>query len=330
MTGSRYPAGSDDSQGLIHVAAAALRDDQGRVLLQQRPVHKHQGGLWEFPGGKLEPGESVAHGLARELREELGIEALDHRPLIRVRHQYPDRGVLLDVHLVTGWRGEPVGREDQPLAWVTSRSLCNYPMPAADAPVVDALRLPERCLITPPGVGDRQRFLESLQQSLRAGVRLVQLRLFGLAQTELLRIGSEVCTLAGEFEARVLLNGDPQLALQMGADGVHLSSRLLHRYRNRPVGAEFLLAASCHSPQDLAQAARLGAEFALLSPVLPTPSHPDAEPLGWSRFAAWVDAAPLPVYALGGMRADLVETAWAHGAQGIAGIRGLWVDASAG
>ena len=158
----------------------------------------------------------------------------------------------------------------------------------------------------------------------------MQLRVFGLSKVELLDLGRAVCELAHAYRARVLFNGSPETAARVGADGVHLSSRVLFEHRARPVSPEQLLGASCHSPADLARAAELGVDFAVLSPVLPTPSHPDAEPLGWSRYAAWVDSATVPVYALGGMRSGLMETAWAHGGQGIAGIRGLWGDEQTG
>jgi 8-oxo-dGTP diphosphatase len=321
---------STGPSGLIHVAAAALIDERGRVLLQRRHTQTHQGGLWEFPGGKLESGEPVIDGLARELREELGIYPLEHRPLIRVRHQYSDRGILLDVHAVTRWHGDPTGREGQPLAWADPGSLGDYPMPAADRPVVSALQLPSQYLITPPSLEDRSEFLRALEARLRAGARLLQLRVFGLSQVELLDLGCLVCDLAHAHRARVLFNGSPETATRMGADGVHLSSRVLFEHRARPVSPEQLLGASCHSSADLARAAELGADFAVLSPVLPTPSHPDAQPLGWHRFAAWVDSATVPVYALGGMRSGLLETARTHGGQGIAGIRGLWGDEQAG
>ena len=161
------------------------------MLLQQRHAQTHQGGLWEFPGGKIEPGEAAAEGLVRELHEELGIEVLEHRPLIRVRHQYADRGVLLDVYEVTGWRGDPVGREGQPLARVGRQGIRRFPLPAADVPVVTALLRPSQYLITPPGLADRSGFLRAMEASLNAGIRLVQLRLFDLAESELLDVGRE-------------------------------------------------------------------------------------------------------------------------------------------
>lgn len=309
---------------VVHVAAAAIVNAGGEILLAKRHRAAHQGGLWEFPGGKLEPGESIAQGLRRELREELGIDVLRHRPLIRIHHRYPDRRVLLDVHRVDAWHGEPHGREAQPLAWASPERLGDYPMPPADVPIIRALQLPAFYLITPPGVADAEAFLRALRRGLEGGIRLVQLRLFDLSGAKLLRLGRAVCALSHDYGARVLLNGDPATAATIDADGVHLNSRALARCHERPVGAARLLAASCHSRAELGQAERLGADFALLSPVLPTRSHPDAEPLGWPAFAAWVDTAALPVFALGGMTPALVDTAWAHGAQGIAGIRGLW------
>lgn len=309
---------------LIHVAAAALVDRDGRVLLARRRDDSHQGGLWEFPGGKLEAGESLADGLRRELHEELGIEIAAHRPLIRIIHHYDDRSVLLDVHRVERWHGEPHGREGQPLAWVAPESLGEYPMPAADEPIVTALRLPSTYVITPPDIADEQRFLEQLDVALGRGMRLLQLRLFDLSPERFDVLGREVCQRCNAAGARVILNGAVELADRIGADGVHLNSRVLRSTTARPLPAGRLVAASCHTPNELAHAAAIGADFAMLSPVLPTRSHPDAEPLGWTRFAEWVEAATLPVFALGGMRPELLAEAWKHGGQGVAGIRGLW------
>ncbi|MCB1773154.1 MAG: Nudix family hydrolase [Gammaproteobacteria bacterium] len=308
----------------IHVAAAALVDSDGRVLLARRHDDSHQGGLWEFPGGKLEAGESLAEGLRRELHEELGIEVVSHRPLIRITHHYDDRSVLLDVHRVERWQGDPHGREGQPLAWVAPASLGEYPMPAADEPIVKALRLPGIYVITPPDIVDEQRFLAQLDGALAGGMQLLQLRLFDLPAERFEALGREVCRRCGDAGARVLLNGSAEFSDRIGADGVHLSSRALRSTTARPLPTDRLVAASCHTQAELTRAAEIGADFALLSPVLPTRSHPDAEPLGWTRFAEWVEPATLPVFALGGMRADLQAVAWSHGGQGIAGIRGLW------
>lgn len=308
---------------LIHVAVGALRDKQGRVLLAKRSEHVHQGGLWEFPGGKLEVDETLEQALQRELDEELGIQVIQHRPLIRIRHHYPERSVLLDVHEVSAWQGEPEGREGQPLAWVASEDLFDYPMPEADKPIVRALQLPDRYLITPPHIEDTEVFLQHFQRALDGGIRLVQFRVFGLPpQTRdgLLQDMLDACHKVG---ANLLLNAvEAELLNQFNVDGLHLNSESLYK-KPQQIENAGLVAASCHSLADLQQAQQIGADFAVLSPVLATPSHPDATPLGWERFAEYVDSIAVPVYALGGMRDKYLAQAWQAGAQGIAGIRGL-------
>ncbi len=309
--------------GAVVVAAAVIADGKGRILLARRPEGVHQGGLWEFPGGKLEPGESVAQGLVRELAEELGIGVRAHRPLIKVLHCYADRQVLLDVHRVTAYTGVPRGLEGQPLAWVRPEELAGYAMPTADVPIVAAVRLPPTYLITPPTVADPERLLRELGAALAAGQRLVQWRVFGLEPTTHAALAHRALALCRAAGAWLLVNADLDLAVAIGADGVHLNSRQLAVATERPAALRWV-AASCHDPADLDRAARLGLDFAVLSPVLATPSHPAAVPLGWAGFAAAVAAVPLPVYALGGMAPALLPLAWEQGAQGIAGIRGLW------
>ena len=130
---------------MVHVVAAAVIDAAGRVLIAQRPSGKHMAGGWEFPGGKLEPGEERLTGLARELREELGISITGTaRPLIRVRHAYPSREVLLDIWVVKRYSGEARGLDGQALRWCTQDELVAAELLPADRPIVRALRLPER------------------------------------------------------------------------------------------------------------------------------------------------------------------------------------------
>ena len=130
---------------LTHVVAAAVIDLAGRVLIAQRPPGKHLAGGWEFPGGKLEPGEDRRLGLARELREELGITLLGTpRPLIRVRHAYDFGEVLIDMWVVRQYAGEPQGFDGQALRWCTQDALELVELLPADGPIVAALRLPEK------------------------------------------------------------------------------------------------------------------------------------------------------------------------------------------
>lgn len=135
------PNTAADSPSVLHVAVGVVvRAD--RILLSRRAAHQHQGGLWEFPGGKVEPGETLPRALARELFEELGLEVEQSglAPLIEVRHSYPERSVLLDVWWVREFRGEPVGREGQPLAWVPVAELHRRDFPAANTAIVAAVR----------------------------------------------------------------------------------------------------------------------------------------------------------------------------------------------
>jgi mutator protein MutT len=128
----------------IHVVAAAVIDLEGRVLIAQRPAGKHLAGGWEFPGGKLEPGEDRRLGLARELREELGISIATPRPLIRVRHSYEYGDVLIDMWVVRQYSGGPRGLDGQALRWCSQDELESVELLPADGPIVAALRLPER------------------------------------------------------------------------------------------------------------------------------------------------------------------------------------------
>jgi len=307
----------------IHVAVAVIEDDQGRILLSRRPEGVHQGGLWEFPGGKIEEGEDLARGLVREIREELGLRVVSHRPLITVTHQYPDKTVLLDVHRVTAFSGSPHGREGQPLAWVVPEMLTDYPMPAADRPIINAIKLPGTYLITGPDPADGDSFLRRLEQALRGGVRLVQLRAPELNRDAFIGLAHQALACCRAHGAVLLLNGDPDLVKLTGADGLHLNSLRLMALETRPLDREKWVGASCHDARELRHAQRLGLDFAVLSPVMPTASHPDARPMGWPGFQRLVSEISIPVFALGGMDLQHLWEAWQRGAQGIAGIRGL-------
>lgn len=308
----------------LPVVAAVITNPRGEVLLSRRPDHAHQGGLWEFPGGKLEPGEGPRQGLGRELWEELGVRVQRARPLIQVRHDYGDKAVRLDVWRVRRYAGEPEPREGQRLEWVAPDRLPERAMPAADQPIVNAARLPEHYLITGEPEGSPEAFLKSLELALQRGVRLVQLRAHTggpEAYTDLARAAAGLCRRHG---ARILLNADPELARGLGADGVHLTSRRLLALDRRALPRPLWVAASCHTRAELRHAEAVGVDFAVLSPIRSTPSHPEAQPLGWARFAQLVDRVNVPVYALGGVSHGDLERAFQCGAQGIAAIRGLW------
>ncbi|MFN2348733.1 MAG: Nudix family hydrolase [Thioalkalivibrio sp.] len=309
----------------IHVAVAAIVNDRDEVLISRRPEGVHQGGLWEFPGGKMEPGESLEQALARELDEELGIRVRHTQALITIHHDYGDKRVCLHVQVVDMYEGEPHGREGQPLRWMPRAGLAALEFPAANHPIISALQLPDRYLITPdPGL-QTEAFLTALRERLSRGdIRLMQLRAPSLDEQQFRDLAEQVLAVTRDLGVRVLLNTSPELARSLGADGVHLNrTRLAQWQAGQTCG--LLVGASVHDGAELNRAR--GADFAVLSPVAYTASHPDAVPLGWEAFARLAQQAVMPVYALGGMRADEVGLARHHGGQGIAAISGLWLTA---
>lgn len=310
----------------LHVVAAVLRNAEKGILLAQRPPGRDMAGLWEFPGGKVEPGESAADALARELREELGIAIDGSAPLIAVPYAGGQRRLLLEVFEVARFRGDLHGHDGQALAWVAPESLASYPMPPADRPVVAALRSPDRYLITPePGV-DVEAFLDALQTALAEGVRRVQLRAHTITSTVFAVLAARAAELCARHAAELLLNSAGPNAAALASElscGLHLRASELRIARSRPPGL-VALAASCHDATELVAAEALGCDFVVLGPVAPTATHPGAATLGWGGFSALREHTSLPVYALGGLGPADFRSARNHGAQGIAAIRGLW------
>ncbi|MES9969715.1 MAG: Nudix family hydrolase [Candidatus Thiodiazotropha sp.] len=309
---------------MIHVAAAAILDREARVLVTKRADHMHQGGLWEFPGGKCEAGESIQQALLRELKEELGILPLDYQPLIRVRHDYGDRELLLEFFRVTRFQGVPRGLEGQPMRWLLPREMEPHRFPAADRPVITALQLPSRYLITGEDAKQVDDFLCRLEHALDGGVGVVQLRAHDLSDILYRELLSACLTRCHARGVKLVINRPDRVEdWWQQADGIHFTARQLMLLDQRPAGAG-LVGASCHNQDELTRAAGLEMDYALLSPVAQTASHPQTPALGWTRFTAWVDQVNIPVYALGGMHAASLKQAWHAGAQGIAGISTFW------
>lgn len=309
----------------VHVAAAAIPSSSGQeVLLARRPSTVDQGGLWEFPGGKLAPYETGFEALKRELHEELGLTIERAQPLIRVHHEYPDKHILLDVWQVHAFSGEPYGREGQAVRWVPLDELFNYPFPAANLPILRAVMLPTEYLISAEEQDDAV-FLTKLERALKEDrIRLVQLRAKTLDEAAYLTRAEKSLELCRRYGARLLLNGEPTLLEHVDADGVHLTSERLMSLERRPLAEGKWLSASTHDRAQIEQAARIGCDFITLSPLRTTPTHPDAMPLGWHDFQQMVETAGMPVFALGGMTRHDANHARAVGAQGIASIRDFW------
>jgi 8-oxo-dGTP diphosphatase len=305
----------------LEVVAAILIQPDGRVFLASRPQGKVYAGYWEFPGGKVEAGESLEHALARELKEELGIVPLRVTRWITKVFTYPHATVRLNFFRVWHWQGDPHPHEGQTFAWVEPARCGVAPLLPANFPVLKGLSLPPLYGISQAKSLGLKHFLARLRAALEQGLRLLQVRDKELAEAERLNLARKVVQCARPYGAKVLVNGSPELARQAGADGLHLGSGALASLGSRP---DFeWVGASCHNPEELARAAEL-ADFALLSPVLPTASHPGEPTLGWPRFAQWAAASPIPVFALGGQSTATLNDALAHGGQGIAMLREVW------
>jgi len=307
---------------LVHVAVGVVEDNSGRILIARRPLHLHQGGLWEFPGGKVDEGEDVITALHRELHEEVGIDIKQTQPLITITHDYGDKQVWLDVHRVISFQGDAHGREGQPVKWVAIDQLEDYDFPVANRGILNAIRLPDHLMIT----GEFETYsecLEKMQHAILKGVRLIQLRAKHLDEKEYLTLAKQVLAVQ-EQGVLVLLNTGLEIFKKTNAAGLHLNSQRLMQTPQRPIGLNNLLSAAVHNEAELDQAKKIGVDFILVSPVKATSSHPSASPLGWERLAEFVERANCPVYALGGMHIKDIATAKQYGAQGIAAISGMW------
>lgn len=310
---------------VVRVAAGVLRQPDGRILLAQRPAGKIAAGRWEFPGGKIETGETPREALARELQEEIGIEVTLARPLICLRHAYIERTVELDTWLISDWRGQPQGLEQQALAWAQPDAVDGYDILEADDPILNALRLPE-CLPVTGAFADTTQLLQRAEQVFRAGFKLLRLRAPALDDAQYTAAAQSLAECASKHHARILLDRPDHLLDHPACAGLHLRSPDLQRLSSRPVLQDRWLLASVHNANDIAQAQRLNVDALVLGPVLPTASHPQQPTLGWSAFSDLVAQAHVPVYAIGGQSKATVQQAQTAGGQGVAAISAWWQE----
>lgn len=309
----------------LHVAVGAVTNPAGQVLIAQRPPDSHQGGLWEFPGGKLEPGESVLSALARELDEELGItiELESCLPLIKIRHRYDDLEVLLDVWQVTMFSGQVHGREGQPVSWVYPAELGSLSFPEANHAIIRVLQLPDEIAIT-GAASSLEVFTRHLENVLAHGIKLIQFRpgeLDSETYSGWLEWTQRICDDKGVM---LQVNSSADVFQRTRAAGLHLNSDRLMKTRSRPIPRDALFSASCHNLAELQHANHIDADFVFLSPVLKTHSHHGQSPLGWERFSELAAEVSVPVFALGGMHPEHLHIARQQGARGIAAISAYW------
>lgn len=322
----------------VHVAVGVIYGADNRILVTRRAEGQHLGGLWEFPGGKLEPGETVNDALSRELFEELAIRPQTQLPLCRIIHNYPDKAVLLDVWKVPRFSGEPSPQEGQPLRWLDVDELNPDDFPQANKAIIRCLKLPDCLAIFQlPDIGgvspETTKKLQTVVSHAPAG-SLIRLRQGSAAGVGLeitqnqMHACADMCRQNNtgfviDLHTADLVTADPVAtvpSLKNLLRGYHANSTVLAQLRQRPVPDHLLFGVSCHTQEDIRKAETLDADYVLLSPVKSTPSHPGASTLGWQGLKEISGATRIPVYALGGMTYTDLEMAKANGARGIAGI----------
>lgn len=311
----------------IDVAVGVLCDEAGRILLARRPDGKGLSGYLEFPGGKVERGETPAEALARELSEEIGVHAdtAYSKPLIRYEYTYPGFTVRLHAYTVTRWQGEPVGAEGQELGWHERGSLTELPLLPANRPLMHALVLPILLRVTPLlTVEAVPAFANTLVSLITAGEPGgIVIRLDG--EAALKQLQRHFTPVPSGAAGPVLLNLGDVATVPRGFSGLHLPGRVLYELNRRPTGPG-LMGASVHSPGEARRARELELDYVIVGNLRATPSHPGRPPLGWARFEEIALAAGLPAYAIGGLDPGDSELARRHWGQGVAGIRAFWPE----
>lgn len=308
---------------VVQVAVAVIRNEQRQCLIARRPEHVHQGGKLEFPGGKIEAGESTPQALGRELHEELGItidlNSPALRPLIKLHYDYGDKAVCLDVWELTEFTGRAHGKEGQVVKWMSLAELNAEDFPAANVPIITALHLPDCLMVSPDIGGEAAQVTEALLRRIEAhGVSDMVLRLPQLTDTRYAAVARALRTARPNL--RLQLHSRADLAREL-ACGLHLPSRLLTDTMSLNKQGISRVSASVHNREQLQLAEAAGADFLLAGTVLVTPSHPHADRLEWTGFSKLTEQARIPVYGIGGLGRGDVLRARQTGGQGVAGIR---------
>jgi 8-oxo-dGTP diphosphatase len=320
---------------VVHVAVGVIKNNQGQILISRRDASQHMGGFWEFPGGKVESGESVQQALSRELHEELniGIDTESLQPLCCIRHDYPDKSVLLDVWQTRQYSGEPQGMEGQPLRWVTAEKLVAAEFPPGNRAIIRALRLPR--LITLVNCG--RRLVRQWPGAALPEHSLIRLRYMDQEQSfvDYLRT---LEVLVPDITHNILVDlpasgSDRQALFKLQEQhpqirGFFANRHVMQSLTSRPDGDDLILGCATHNTQEISAARLLGADFVILSPVQPSRSHAENPGMGWHQFKKLAAQFPGPVFAMGGMTLQDMDPAMAAGAYGIAGISMFSASAS--
>lgn len=311
---------------ITEVSAGILIRPDGTYLLGSRPEGKPYAGYWEFPGGKLEAGETPLQALSREFAEEMGVQAKEAHPWLVQTFDYPHALVRLYFFRIDRWEGVPHPHEGQSFAWQTPGQESVGPILPANGPILKGLCLPEQLVLSHASALGESNWLQQLDKALAKGPLCLLLREPGYDDHAYAELAKAVVARKATGNLTLLLHNRPSLASQLGADGVHVSSNQLHRMNERPEGLNWF-GASTHHEEDLQQCIRLGVDYAVLGHIAETASHPEETPLGWAGFSrlsrlGW----PFPIFGIGGLSLQDQEIARQQGAHGIALQRAFWQE----
>ena len=305
----------------IEASVGIIFNESFQLLMAERPQSKTWSGWWEFPGGKIEKGETPLEALKRELKEEIGISVINAEKWIVRKYAYEDYEVTLHFYKVTQWSGNIEAKEEQKISWVLPENNVVSPILPANDLIFKAISLPDIYAIT-NAYEYSGNFLNKVEQKLNNGLGLIQIREKAISKNAFIELTKEIIQMAGNFDAKVMINSDINLAYKLNADGVHLNSSLLHSLSEIP--KDLIVGASCHSGRDIEKAMTMDVSFVVLSPVQKTQSHPNTTPIGWDSFSKITQNYSIPIYALGGMKQNDIENAFNAGAIGIASQRAIW------
>jgi 8-oxo-dGTP diphosphatase len=304
----------------IDVAVAVVFNAAGQVLWGCRPEGKPYAGYWEFPGGKVEPDETVWQALVRELKEELDITALQGGPWFRIEHDYEHANVRLHLYRVWHFEGTPKSLEQQPFTWASLDSSDLSPILPATEPLLPKLAQP-----TVMALSNYEAGFEACAERLERGLNAtklpvyVQFREKTLSGDALIQAFEHCYGLCQKTGQAMLLNSDTWVNLREHLDALPCP---LHLTQAHLLSGQFqdlqCAGASVHDAGSLRIAFDRGLSYTVLGAVKQTTSHPEQSGLGWERFLEITQAARLPVFAIGGLAGHDIPDARLHGAHGIA------------
>ena len=308
---------------ILHVAVGVIiQHDQ--VLICWRDASLHQGNRYEFPGGKLELGESPFDALKRELKEELNIDVQHMIRAQQLYFSYPEKTVCLHIFKVTEFTGQPIGQQQQAVLWVHKNQLANYRFPDANAPILRMLKLPEQYVITQPLAQSQSTahwldwhvkhvpfkswlYVREKTMSTEAYKDIIRSLSCARADLHLVADFSHIDKLSDQLDQLL---------------GVHLSQqRLMQLDQPLKIPPHLLSFAACHDQAAIAHANLLNVDAILVSPLHPTLSHPQQLGLGWKKWQALSEQSHVPVFALGGVAPADLKQVQKVGGFGVAGIR---------